>query len=442
MPWPAGLKFYLSLHLIWVALYILLGKGFAYAGYAPIYAGELLLLGGLFALVATQRVLSLCRTPLGAVLLTFLSWQILCTAPYVAEWGTDALRDSVLWAYAAFGWIVAALILRLPGLLASFTERYGLFIRIFAFLGPVTWIASLYFHDSLPQWPNTTVAIPSLKAGEYCVHMAGAFAFLVVGLRRMSPLWLVFIFGAGLLGMNGRGGLLAFLAGCLFVLVLKRSWRHTALLLSTGLLIALIMAVFEIRIATPKESREISLEQLSSSVTSALAGSDNALLEGTRTWRLKWWSNIWSYTVEGEFFWFGKGYGINLADSDGFQVGTRDEPLRSPHSSHVTFLARSGVPGLVLWILLQCVWAGSMLRAHHAARSRNDGAWADLFAWLLAYWLAFMVSAAFDVFLEGPMAGIPFWSLFGLGWGSHALFRLRLRHERESRHPDWEAATI
>jgi hypothetical protein len=34
---------------------------------------------------------------------------------------------------------------------------------------------------------------------------------------------------------------------------------------------------------------------------------------------------------------------------------------------------------------------------------------------LLAYWLAFMANASFDVFIEGPMGGIWFWTIFGTG---------------------------
>jgi hypothetical protein len=35
--------------------------------------------------------------------------------------------------------------------------------------------------------------------------------------------------------------------------------------------------------------------------------------------------------------------------------------------------------------------------------------------WILSFWLAFMVNAAFDVFLEGPQGGVWFWSLIGFG---------------------------
>ena len=35
--------------------------------------------------------------------------------------------------------------------------------------------------------------------------------------------------------------------------------------------------------------------------------------------------------------------------------------------------------------------------------------------WILSFWLAFMVNAAFDVYLEGPQGGIWFWCLIGFG---------------------------
>jgi hypothetical protein len=192
------------------------------------------------------------------------------------------------------------------------------------------------------------------------------------------------------------------------------------------------METFDIHFTIPGTSREFSLEQLSDSISSVLGVSQRQDLEGTKNWRLAWWREIRDYTVYGPFFWQGKGYGINLADSDGFQVGARDEPLRSPHNSHLTFLARSGVPGFVLWVSLQIFWATAMLWSYVKASQRQMSLWPALFSWLMAYWIAFMVSASFDVFLEGPMAGIPFWSLFGLGWGAHVIFRTQLKQQQDN----------
>lgn len=259
-----------------------------------------------------------------------------------------------------------------------------------------------------------------------CVHLAGILAFVAVGLSRFSQWWLFLVVADALLGMNVRGGLLAFMVACIFVLLLRPKLERLALILTSGVLLVLVMAAVDLRVAAPGASKEFSLTRLSDSVISTVTNSDQSVLESTKVWRLTWWSKIWAYTVEGPYFWSGKGYGINLANSDGFQVGARDEPLRSPHSSHMTFLARSGVPGFVLWILLQVTWSGSILVSYLRARRVAASIWSGLFAWLLAYWIAFIVCAGFDVFLEGPMAGIPFWTLFGLGWGAQILFRSKL----------------
>ena len=46
-----------------------------------------------------------------------------------------------------------------------------------------------------------------------------------------------------------------------------------------------------------------------------------------------------------------------------------------------------------------------------------------MFLFLLAYWLAFMINTAFDVFLEGPMGGIWFWTIYGVGLAALWLYR-------------------
>jgi O-antigen ligase len=220
------------------------------------------------------------------------------------------------------------------------------------------------------------------------------------------------------------------MAATVFVFLIRPSVKRGVLLLGSAALLITCVAAFDLRVVIPGTSREFSIDQLSQSVVSIFSNGEHTELENTKAWRLAWWNKIWGYTAEGPYFWTGKGYGVNLAESDGFPAGTRDEPLRSPHNSHLTFLARSGIPGFVLWIALQLTWAIGLVRAYILAARNNLHECAMVFAWILAYWIAFMVCAAFDVFLEGPMAGIPFWTLFGLGWGAKELFYAKVR-ERE-----------
>jgi O-antigen ligase len=153
-------------------------------------------------------------------------------------------------------------------------------------------------------------------------------------------------------------------------------------------------------------------------------GADKVGLQGTKEWRLQWWDKIYDYTVHGPYFWTGKGFGINLADDDGFQV-QQDKSLRSPHSIHMTYLARMGVPGVVLWGFMHLVWFYCIGNAYYRARRRGERSWAGLFQFLFAYYMAFVINGSFDVFIEGPMGGVWFWSIYGAGVGSLWVYRYR-----------------
>jgi hypothetical protein len=87
------------------------------------------------------------------------------------------------------------------------------------------------------------------------------------------------------------------------------------------------------------------------------------------------------------------------------------------------FLAREGVPGLVIWLAMQFFWGASMLNGYINARLRNDLRWRAVFLFLLASWVAFMVNMSFDVFLEGPMGGIWFWAIYGTGAAALWIYR-------------------
>lgn len=166
--------------------------------------------------------------------------------------------------------------------------------------------------------------------------------------------------------------------------------------------------------APTPERRSASIEQMIDNILSVFEESDDPGLEGTKQFRLAWWGAIVDYTVFGEYFWSGKGFGVNLADDDGFQ-STADGSLRAPHNSHLTVLARMGVPGIVLWMLLQGAFAVALVRTMLSSRRAGDGFLAAVAAWTLVYWLAMMVNTSFDPYLEGPQGGIWFWATMGFG---------------------------
>ena len=176
----------------------------------------------------------------------------------------------------------------------------------------------------------------------------------------------------------------------------------------------------------PQEGRPATIDQLIDNIRSLFGLSSAGGLEYTRQFRLAWWGKIIDYTFFGPYFWTGKGFGINLADDDGFQINP-DHSLRAPHNTHLTALARMGVPGFVLWLLLQGAFGLGLLRSIIASHRAGDQALVAIGGWILVYWVAMMVDTTFDPYLEGPQGGIWFWTLFGLGL---AVMRLAPRQRK------------
>jgi O-antigen ligase len=201
-------------------------------------------------------------------------------------------------------------------------------------------------------------------------------------------------------------------------------WRLLTLL-AIGLL-AMWVTRFHVDLPGGK-GRDISAEQVVANIYSVAGGDTGSeSLDSTKEWRMDWWNEIIRYTIHGPYRWTGKGFGINLADDDGFRLD-EDGTLRSPHSVHMTFLARAGLPGLALWIFTLAMWLIGVVDRYLRARRQGDLRWQGVFLFIGCYWCAFLINASFDVFLEGPMGGIWFWCLFGFGLGAMWVF---------DRHPE------
>ncbi|MFN2382939.1 MAG: O-antigen ligase family protein [Gemmatimonadota bacterium] len=415
-------RLFLKAAVVMLYGYAALGRGFAYMGVKPLYVGEVVLGLGLFAMLIGGGLGRVLRSPLAWLLLAFIGWGALNTIPYVGAYGVDALRDAVLWAYAGFALVLAAGLLR-TGWWDGAPALYARGLPWLLAWLPLAFLISEVWADELPKWPGTSVLIPDMKPGDVSVHLAGAAAFLVLGLyaglrpgvrSRLEWLWWsLWLVGFLLAASQNRGGMLAVMVALAIVFVLRPSGRWMKIVFVAVVLATVAVAVdFEVDIG---RRRAVSPRQLASNVLSLIGQeSGDRMLSGTREWRQQWWRDIIDYTVHGDYFWRGKGYGVNLADADGYQV-EEDDSLRSPHNGHLTILARSGVPGFALWLLLQGTFGVSLLAAWWRARARGDNWWARVDLWILAYWVAFLVNASFDVYLEGPQGGIWFWCLFGFG---------------------------
>jgi O-antigen ligase/polysaccharide polymerase Wzy-like membrane protein len=392
--------------------YAFLGRGLAHVGVPPLYVGEVVLGLGVLATLVTVRTF-----PGGAVRLSivaFMAWGALQTIPYLGRDGINAVRDAVTWGYALFALIVSV----------SITARH--FDRILAIYRAwiplyCLWVPALLIFSRLPlaESAGDDYAILGAKPGDMGVFLAGIAAFALLGLYSSPPkprvpeavMWILWLPAAAMVAIYNRGGLLAILTAGAVIFFLRLPQRWLAPIFFTLLIAVSVVWV------DPKmdigQGRTLSVAQLVENFTSIVSEGDSSALEGTKEFRLRWWGDIINYTINGPYFWTGKGFGVNLADDDGFQVYA-DHSLRAPHNGHIEILARTGVPGLILWILMNAAIGIGLLRAAARARSLGRTRWVAIDGWLFVCWAGALVNASFDPYLQGPHGGIWFWSLVGL----------------------------
>jgi O-antigen ligase len=83
----------------------------------------------------------------------------------------------------------------------------------------------------------------------------------------------------------------------------------------------------------------------------------------------------------------------------------------------MTILARSGLIGLALWLVMLCVSFAAILKAALAARRASDQEDELLGVWFLSYLMLILVVSMFGVVLEAPHGAVPFFLILGLAMG-------------------------
>jgi hypothetical protein len=401
--------------------YALGGRGFAYWGVNPLFIGEITLLIGCVVLLGLGVVSKVLTLRALVPLLCFMTWGALCTIPYIDKYQKDAIRDAVVWGYGTYAFIVAGLLIQDPRRVQRLVINYRKFVVLFLVFAPITTILSSFFEAQIPLIPGSGVPIIQVKGGDLCVHLAGTFSYIVALGSGIHPIITALMLPLNLgLNVQGRAGMVAFGVAVSTAMALRPFHpRMMRVFFVIGLGLFFFWAS-DLKIQ--KGPRELSFDFLMKAVGSIVHETDDDAMQGSKEWRMRWWNDIIQYTFHGKYFWAGKGFGINLANDDGYQVDA-NEALRSPHNGHLTMLARSGVPGFTLWIITQGTWALLIVKTYFRARKLRLMNWSGLFMFLGTYWAAFMANATFDVFLEGPMGGIWLWCIYGAGIGCMYVFR-------------------
>jgi hypothetical protein len=411
--------------------YALMGKGFAYLGFPPLFIGEIAFLAGVAILLRTGCLVAALTTLPSLVLITTMAWVLLRTLPFVGAYGFDALRDSVIIMYGGFAFIVIALLLEDGRRIKTIIRYYGTFLMTFPAI-PLAFGLTRFLWDYIPKLAGPNIPIVEVGASAVGTHLCGAAVFVLIGFRKVTWVWIVLLSATlVMIAATNRGATMAAVVPFVFAAFMVGKARLVFTAAVAGLALLAVAYAVETTFTPYEEAktsseRAISAQQIVENLKS-ITGQSGQQTEGTKKWRLNWWEVIINDTLHGPSFWTGRGFGLNLADADGFG-GTGDPrdphpPLRSPHNAHMTLLARAGVPGVVLWALVLVSWYGMLVKAMLTARFRGHEDWTKLFLFVTCYVTSIIINATFDVTLEGPMQGIWFWCLFGFGIGAVMVYR-------------------
>src|SRR3954470_24965174 len=192
--------------------YALGGRGFAYLGIAPIYVCEFFLAVGLLAFLMTRHWSRVMRLAPAMMLVPLVAWGTVRLVPGIEEYKIIAVRDAVIWGYAAFAFFVAALLIAQPQRLPQLIDRYRTFTKIFLIGMPIVFAIYRFSGAAMPLWPGTNIKVLQEKEGDALVHLSGILAFWMADpKRKVGWAWASMLtLNMALMGVVDRAGLLTF----------------------------------------------------------------------------------------------------------------------------------------------------------------------------------------------------------------------------------------
>lgn len=432
--------------------YVLFDRTFAWIHIpgTPIFVGEVAMVFGLLVVLQTPHLGRLIRVsrPI-QLLLLFMLWGFALAFEGFSSWGIDAIRDSALWYYGVFALISSVLLLYNPDLWDELVDRITRFLPYFFVLMIIRF--ALAQASIGPRIPDSRTRVTAHKTANIAVNVAIALTFLIIVVgpsaskelrRRATTLTLVGLLLTVAVGTQSRGGFLAaFVILAVAYVVARHARRAMVGVLVVGLLVGILAAALDVRFQLDR--RELSVEQVLENFQSVTEeATSGSRFDNTTQWRLNLWNLVMEDVLVAERVLTGFGFGENLAVRYEFENPNDSVPLRNPHNSHLSVLARMGLVGMGLWIAMLTSWFSGLARARRQFRELGEDRRAGLCLWLMLAMTAILVNAFFDPTIEGPQVGVLTWTFFGagavLGLGARSVGTRRRRWRRRVNHDfDW-----
>ncbi len=401
-------RVYLQFFILVYALYALFNKGIAYS-----FLSEFVFFTGILLVLFSLREYEFEWDKKMAFLVFFVFVSIVNIPRGIIQGYpiVDVIRDSVIFNYIGFIFIIYFLKNQIEEFKRYLFIVYKWYPLIICFL----FLLNSYFPPFRDIKLFGEQYIWLYKFGDLGVHLFISTILLLNGNIQLSGRYLIgqFIVIAYLflvLSSYSRSGMISFgIPLFIFLIATKNKEikkQIMGLIKLAPLFVLLALPIFlSTDVKENFQGRKLGIEQLQQNIVSIFTTEkDGTTLSDNKIWRLVWWAKIIDYTFMGEYFMYGRGLGMSLAETDEIIHEETDGVLRSPHSFHLTILARFGVPIFFMWLLF-LFWHFKLF-------------WYKNISPMLLVYLtitcAFVINASFDVYLEGPMGAMPFWIFIGL----------------------------
>lgn len=409
--------------MLLLTLYVILNYGFMQLRLPPATAsgvpiGEIVLI---LALASINHTATLGRLAATVYLGPFLLWwaygigRALIDAQIHGFW---ALRDAVHAIESLFLVVGFAMVAR-PELLE----------RVFAWLPRIAVLGVFYGLSVQINWlvwdlspvvmTSTGLAITliGIYSNTYIVMIfAAAWLIILHGHRVRANLAAIFVLGYAVFVFQARTAYLIVLAMFAFLALHRRSHFGSALIgLYVLFLVAAALPVFGIAIhgrLGEAASLDFVVQHFLAifGITGEQTGAIASAADGVGL-RLRWWRTIFERLLARPLdLVTGLGYGIPLTDM-GTIAGT---PVREPHNSYISILARTGLIGAIAWtwmhLLLLGAWRRAVRLAREEARPRLEAHLLLIMIFFIALWVLALGEDGF----EKPYNTIPYYVLWGV----------------------------
>lgn len=399
--------------------YIVGNRGFAQltpASGAPLFPAELgLALSGTLLIAqccVTQRV-PVLRDALNFSVLLWIAFGTARIAFDVKTYGFTAIRDFALVYYALFLFIAQTTFADRPGR-SRWLHRCLLWAT-----APLPIL--LYLFDNYTDFFTQVLTVRGIPLIFYKGDLIGTFItvgsvvwyiYYAEDRRRWWALGWSLVLAATVLTTDNRASLLALVVTAVW-LGIGRRWQFLGILAGGGAAAMLVLILWSQFAGQRLE--QTPLGRLYENVASVTDFGGTRHYSGVfqkgdnNRFRLVWWRTSIEETIHANP-WVGMGFGYDLAEGflkEYYPDSTDEFNVRSPHNVWVTIFARMGLLGLlgfaaIVFALARATLIGVRSREpHHAV------------PWCVGW--AILTASTFGVVLEGPMGGVVFWIVLGIG---------------------------